>query len=138
MKVRYCIVAAATLCASLATGVPTSGRAEAATIAQWDSLAPASAADLVGIDLLAGGSGKALRFDLTALERPKLKPSESYALYVAGRISGARTPYPQNLRIGEHRVSPVPLPGAIVLFGSTIVGLIAIGRQKRASRNGTA
>jgi len=36
---------------------------------------------------------------------------------------------------GSAFVSPVPLPGAVLLFGSGVVGLVAFSRRKRAANN---
>ncbi len=40
----------------------------------------------------------------------------------------------EGYQVGAHHISPVPLPSAAVLFGSGLISLIAIGRQKRTSR----
>ena len=53
----------------------------------------------------------------------------NYLIIVSGVVpAGVTTNYDGNLFL---KVNPVPLPGALVLFGSGLVGLVALGRKRK-------
>lgn len=54
------------------------------------------------------------------------------------KVLGTATHTPTTLYNGTLVVSQVPIPGAILLFGSGLVGLCALGRKRRRAKQMTA
>lgn len=192
MNIRHTVIVTAALGAAI--GLATAaGSAEAATIANWGTLAPNSDGDFSssvnnlgghrsvdfthdytfsvshavsfeanamnnnlmpwnnikglqlklyqdgpgGSDTLLGQSSTGLGslFEVLGLTYASLSPAADYILRIAGTVErGKIGSYLGSFDVGSYQVSPVPLPGAAIMFGSGLLSLIAVGRQRRANR----
>lgn len=82
--------------------------------------------------LLASTSiGDGSLYETIKLAYANLNSATDYFIRIVGTVTrGTLGTY-----AGVYELSPVPLPPALWLFGSAIIGLAAIGRQRRAARN---